>query len=365
MSNFKRVIVTHYKSGLILLVSFSIFTHAYLVSHHEQGKDIQLVQKEKKAIQENVPTSSPPQTMVAVVTKNHRTYVSLYAFKESFGFKHTYNTLDRTHTVVYQGVEYRFTEGVPVLFRNGIADSLDEPIVEQEKVLFTVEDWKKYFGLSLHKEGKQLAVTVSSVDVPSKETLTKEEVEKRLANPSIPVRGAKFPTYSGQLPGSPREYRNGYHEGVDWYTGGTGVSITKATLVYPVYKGKIVRIDKGYVEMEEPYREQILDISAHTEKTPDYILDKLRGRQIWIQSDNGVLVRYAHLSQVNETLHVGQIVDSTVAIAHAGNSGTSNGAKGTDDDVHPHTDLLVNGKLFYEYYPTLNEGIASLKKLFQ
>lgn len=181
------------------------------------------------------------------------------------------------------------------------------------------------------------------------QNINKEKVLSVLSNPNIPIEHAKITKQEGQLPGASREYRNGKHEGFDWYSGAIGTEITRKTLVHPIFEGKIVRIDKEFTELNPTYRQALLDQASEEKNTSQETLDKLRGRQVWIQSDNGILVHYAHLSSVNKNLNVGDQVTSKDWIAHVGNSGTSNGALGTDDDLHLHSDILVCGKNFWEY----------------
>lgn len=181
------------------------------------------------------------------------------------------------------------------------------------------------------------------------ENLTQNEVVNRLSRVNIPLEDATITTFEGQLPGAVREYRNGYHEGFDWYTGTSGVVIDADTDVFPMYAGKIVRIDGDYVEMSQDFRNKILLEAAERQSTPQKTLDLLRGRQVWVQSPNGVLVKYAHLSSVNNDLKVGDYVTTNMVLGKVGNSGTSNGVTNTTDDYHLHSDILVCGKLFWEY----------------
>lgn len=194
------------------------------------------------------------------------------------------------------------------------------------------------------------------------ENITPNEVVERLSLVNIPLEDAAITTFEGQLPGASREYRNGFHEGFDWYTGTSGVVIDADTDVFPMYAGKIVRIDDDYEEMSQEFRNSILLEAADNRSTPQKTLDLLRGRQVWVQSSNGVLVRYAHLSSVNEDLNVGDYVTYKTALGKVGNSGTSNGVANTTDDYHLHSDILVCGKLFWEYgeIETMNQSIIDI-----
>jgi len=133
---------------------------------------------------------------------------------------------------------------------------------------------------------------------------------------AVPV-GYELPSEPELLPGSPREYRGGFHEGIDFpLASGMPVAAAKA--------GKIVRIDSGYIEWSVEDQLKSEDDAFHLGFTPDATLDKLRGRQVWIDHGHGVITRYAHLQSV-EALSVGEIVEQGVVIGRVGNSGTKAG----------------------------------------
>ncbi|TMB61286.1 MAG: M23 family metallopeptidase [Chloroflexi bacterium] len=133
---------------------------------------------------------------------------------------------------------------------------------------------------------------------------------------ALPV-GYQMPEETELLPGSPREYRGGYHEGVDFpLSMGMPVAAAKA--------GKIIRIDSDYTEWSVEEQINGEDVGFRLGYTPETILDKLRGRQIWIDHGYGIVTRYAHLSSV-ELFSVGSIVEQGTIIGHVGNSGTKAG----------------------------------------
>ncbi|WP_456364432.1 M23 family metallopeptidase [Priestia aryabhattai] len=230
---------------------------------------------------------------------------------------------------------------------------------ENNKFLLPEKDALKLFNLSGSK-GKYVASSVSRIQVC--ENIDKEKVLKVLNNPHIPIEHAFVTKEAGQVPGAARDYRNGKHEGFDWYPGAIGIEITRQTLIHPMFEGRIVRIDKDFKELEFDHREDLLKEAAASSNTSQKTLDKLRGRQVWIQSNNGILIHYAHTSSVNPNLKVGDYVKTTDWIAKVGNSGTSNGALGTDDDLHLHSDILVCGKNFWEYgnIPDMNESLIQI-----
>src|SRR5205809_979716 len=88
--------------------------------------------------------------------------------------------------------------------------------------------------------------------------------------------------------------------------------------------GKIIRIDSDYTEWSVEEQINGEDAGFRLGYTPETILDKLRGRQIWIDHGYGIVTRYAHLSSV-ELFSVGSIVEQGTIIGHVGNSGTKAG----------------------------------------
>lgn len=133
---------------------------------------------------------------------------------------------------------------------------------------------------------------------------------------ALPV-GYSLPTEPELLPGSAREYRGGFHEGIDFpLSFGMPVAAAKA--------GRIVRIDSDYVEWTVEEQLKAEDDAYHLGYTPERTLDKLRGRQVWIDHGHGVVTRYAHLQSV-ELFSVGSIVEQGTIIGHVGNSGTKAG----------------------------------------
>ncbi len=164
-----------------------------------------------------------------------------------------------------------------------------------------------------------------------------------------PIQGARVSTKDSHLPGAPRPYRNGVHEGLDYFSWTSGISIDSRTPVLAVADGVVVRADHDYQEMSEAERNRYLSIGVQNEgQTPQYILDKMRGRSVWIQHEKGVLSRYCHLSSIQGDITVGKRVKKGEVIGYVGNSGTSDGVKRSNAGMHLHLDLLIYGEWLWE-----------------
>ena len=155
----------------------------------------------------------------------------------------------------------------------------------------------------------------------------------------VPVTGATISSRISHLPGALRAYRNGRHEGFDFYQGTVSVPITYGTPIVAVAGGTVVRADHDYTEMTQDEYDEVIRTSLESLVTPDEMLDKLRGRQVWIEHPGGFVSRYAHLSSIEPAVQVGASVSQGSAIASTGNSGTSEAVALTQDDPHPHVEI--------------------------
>lgn len=160
---------------------------------------------------------------------------------------------------------------------------------------------------------------------------------------SHPIEGAKVSSVNGQLPNAPRNYRNGVHEGLDYYSGGCGVSVTKKTAVLAAGPGTIIRADHDYEEMNRDEYNEAVQISHESSITPEDLLDKFRGKQVWIQHENGIVTRYAHLGSIESSIQIGIVVDKGQKIGTTGNSGTLDSVKNTGNGIHLHFEIWLNG----------------------
>ena len=156
---------------------------------------------------------------------------------------------------------------------------------------------------------------------------------------TLPVEGATLSSRANHLPGAPRAYRNGVHEGFDFYNGTVSVPIEYGSPIRSVAAGRVVRADSDYVAPSEEAYGAIIEKARSSLSTPPEVLDQLRGRQVWIEHPGDFLTRYAHLSGIAEGIAVGAVVAQGQIVAFTGNSGTLEAAQGTRDDPHPHMEL--------------------------
>ena len=168
-----------------------------------------------------------------------------------------------------------------------------------------------------------------------------DDLVRQLSFLQSPIPGATVSTRDSHLPGAPRPYRNGIHEGLDYYSGFCGVPVNFGDPVYAAGEGFIYRIDHVYSEPTSAQRDEMLQQSIAAGNMPEAVLDKLRGRQVWVTHTYGVVTRYAHLYEVSEQLQVGDRVEAGTLIGTVGNSGTSSGAEGSQDGPHLHFEIRL------------------------
>ena len=152
---------------------------------------------------------------------------------------------------------------------------------------------------------------------------------------SLPVGGLEVPTEEQYLPNSPRDYRAGYHEGIDFpVKSGTPVLAAKA--------GTIARIDTAFKDWTPAEEQAAFDAAIALGYTPTATLDRIRGRQVWVDHGGGIVTRYAHLSAV-APLRVGDAVTQGQLIGAVGNSGYPEGGPHLHFEIRLDDDFYGDG----------------------
>jgi len=228
------------------------------------------------------------------------------------------------------------------------------------KTVFSNNGTKQLLVLDKQQFGEEQQHPLGEESVSNWEIDRRYNYLKHLINP---IPGSHVSTKASQWPGAPRTYRNGTHEGLDFYSYTSGITVDKNTAIISMDDGIIIRADHKYRELEAQYRNEILDIASKRNITPEYILDMLRGRSVWIQHTNGIIARYIHLNSIDEDIIVGKQVSKGQVIGMAGNSGTNEGVIGNNGGVHLHLDILIYGQLFWEGLTTENI-VLLLKDIF-
>ena len=153
----------------------------------------------------------------------------------------------------------------------------------------------------------------------------------------LPVPGVRIPSDDDHLPGAPRAYRAGTSEGFVFWPESSGAFLGFGTPVIATGAGEVVRVDEPYTELDaEAWDALLADVADGATEAE---LDRLRGRQVWIELDDGRVARYGHLADVRAGLAVGQRIGRGRVIGFVGNSGTLDGVLGRTSNARLHFEL--------------------------
>jgi murein DD-endopeptidase MepM/ murein hydrolase activator NlpD len=152
---------------------------------------------------------------------------------------------------------------------------------------------------------------------------------------ALPIEGGDIPSDPELLPGAPRDYRGGIHEGID-FPAPTGTPVLAAA------SGIVARVDQSFLDWNREQQDIALSEALTLGYTPAATLDRIRGRQVWIDHGKGLITRYAHLSAV-QPLVVGQTVDAGALIGEVGSSGYPQGGPHLHFEVRVRDDFYGNG----------------------
>ncbi len=161
---------------------------------------------------------------------------------------------------------------------------------------------------------------------------------------AYPIAGACLPADDRLLPGAPREYRRGVHEGVDFYGSYNCTAIGLDTEVLAAQGGTVVRADWAYQDLTgETLAELMERVEREGSSSPD-ATDIFRGRQVWIDHGEGIVTRYAHLNRIAQGVVVGAEVAQADLIAYVGESGTPASVTEPGTEVHLHFEVRVGDR---------------------
>ena len=175
----------------------------------------------------------------------------------------------------------------------------------------------------------------------------------RLRGLTMPIVGMLLPQRLNTLPGAPRHYRYGVHQGIDLYAYPNGSPVTSGTEVLAARDGVVIRADWDYENPTQSQMDQWLATCRQEGHTPEDILDGLRGRQIWLDHGDGLITRYVHLSGIADGLKVGNDVAQGQVIGAVGNSGTPESLYNPEGEVHLHFEIWLDDRYVGQYLSTV------------
>lgn len=165
-----------------------------------------------------------------------------------------------------------------------------------------------------------------------------------IVSPTAP--GCPLTYQHGLLPGAPRNYRNGYHRGIDFMCTGPGVD------AYAALPGTVVYLIDDYDDATPADRNAVLAYAGQAQKTPHWVLTMLYGNVVVI--DHGtiegvgrVTTVAAHLETVDPAVQLGSEIAAGQRLGEQGNRGTNASAQGrrgaSDPGLHLHWEFYIDG----------------------
>ncbi len=176
------------------------------------------------------------------------------------------------------------------------------------------------------------AVATTSPDIGDRSARTYVRLWGMFA---LPIEGADVPQDPELLPGAPRDYRGGIHEGIDF-------PAPAGTPVLAAASGTVARVDVSFLDWNREQQDIALYEAIALGYTPAATLDRIRGRQVWIDHGKGLITRYAHLSAV-EPLIVGQRIEAGALVGEVGSSGYPQGGPHLHFEVRLGDDFYGDG----------------------
>ena len=210
-------------------------------------------------------------------------------------------------------------------------------------VVFTSssEDTDREISIVRPKVSPTTESPTSPTPTPTAGPTTPPILEAVIHDFRFPIDGACLPQEDELMPNAPREYRFGTHEGVDFYEGRCCVAVARGMPVLAAKTGVVIRADHDYQDITAEEMDALLTLSQQQGSTDAATLDRLRGRQVWVDHGNGVVTRYAHLLSVEAGIANGMVVRAGQVLGYVGNSGTPEGISDADAENHLHFEIWV------------------------
>ncbi len=176
----------------------------------------------------------------------------------------------------------------------------------------------------------------------------------------FPIAGACLPAGDQLMPNAPRAYRNGFHEGLDFYPGLACAPIQRGTPILAAKDGTVIRADLKYVDLTLA---QIRELDAKTKAqgfSDPVTLDIYRGRQVWIDHGDGIVTRYCHMESIDPAITTGLAVKAGTRLGGVGESGTPESITDPNTELHLHWELRVGDSFLGSGLPA-----ATVRALYQ
>ena len=174
---------------------------------------------------------------------------------------------------------------------------------------------------------------------------------------TVPIPDACISEFEGHQAGALRAYRNGVHEGLDFYEFASCVPLGLGSVVIAAKDGVIVRADLDYTELTQAEYAAAEAAGFQGEE----VLDLFRGRQVWIDHGAGVVTRYAHLSAIAAGIEMGDPVGAGDIIGFVGESGSPTSLHPVETDFHLHFEIRIGDSYLGEGQPPLEARLLYIE----
>ena len=157
----------------------------------------------------------------------------------------------------------------------------------------------------------------------------------------FPLADACLPSRDEVMPNAARVYRNGIHEGVDFYHGDVCTDIRRGLPVRAMYEGVVTRAMHTYRDITS---DVVAALTARTRAqgfSDPEATDIFLGRQVWIDHGNGVITRYCHLDSIDPAVDVGVFLRQGDVLGGVGESGTPESITAPGHELHLHAEVRV------------------------
>ncbi|MFN3266459.1 MAG: M23 family metallopeptidase [Deinococcales bacterium] len=149
---------------------------------------------------------------------------------------------------------------------------------------------------------------------------------------SLPIAGVRLPDNPNNWPGAARAYRRGVSQGFVFTGVDAGLQIQYGMPVLAAADGEVKFLSSNYKELSVQEFQALLSKVKDGASQAD--LMALRGRQVALIHQNGMVTRYCHLSSINPNLSfTNNKVKRGQVIGFVGNSGTLDGARGNKNNA--------------------------------
>jgi len=145
------------------------------------------------------------------------------------------------------------------------------------------------------------------------------------------------------LPNSPREYRTGIHQGIDF------ICMRRGREAVAPMPGRVLVAIGDYADPTPAERSAVLSITAETGSTPPWTLAMMYGN--FVVLDHGVIDGvghvvsvHAHFDSLDDAIAPGAMVEAGQRLGEIGNKGTNAASQGTErpQSIHLHWELYVD-----------------------